>query len=171
MSWASGALQSILGDPRLVVLAASLLPGLEARYAVILGLALGLSLAEALAFSALGVLALALALTLAVGVLDSMLAGWASMQGLRGRLGRLYARLRRAAVGRAGPYIERWGSAGLALFIAAPLPVTGMYTGSLAALVLGVRGARLAVSLLLGGLASLLIVAMGSALAQMAIPG
>ncbi len=48
--------------------------------------------------------------------------------------------------------------AGLAAFIAVPLPVTGMYTGAALGLLLGVRGARLMAALLAGGSASVLLV-------------
>lgn len=160
----------LAGDPRLAVLIASLLPGFEARYALIVGLTMGLSLGEALAYSVLGVALLALALYLAVERLDGILSRWSSLGGLRGLAGSFYLRLRSAAARRAGRYVERWGAAGLALFIAVPLPVTGMYTGSLAALILGIRGHKLALSLTLGGLASLLIMAAASAAAT-SLPG
>lgn len=161
----------VIEDPRLTVFVASLLPSVEARYALILGLALGLSLIDAMIYSTLGVLVLSLALAAAIEWLDKLLTGWASASGLRAFSGRLYIKLRESAAERAGPYIEKWGAIGLTLFIAVPLPVTGMYTGSLAALILGVRGPKLILALMLGGLASLLIVVAGSAVAQRAFPG
>lgn len=161
----------LIEDPRLAVFVASLLPSIEARYALILGLALGLGLIDALIYSALGVLVLSLALAATIEWLDKLLTRWASRDGLRGFTGRLYIRLRGSAAKKAGPYIEKWGAIGLTLFIAVPLPVTGMYTGSLAALILGVRGPKLILALMLGGLTSLLIVVAGSAVAQRAFPG
>ena len=37
------------------------------------------------------------------------------------------------------PYVERWGTMGLALFIGVPLPGSGVYSGALGAYVLGFR--------------------------------
>lgn len=37
------------------------------------------------------------------------------------------------------PYIERWGTLGLALFIGVPLPGSGVYSGGLGAFLLGFR--------------------------------
>ncbi len=160
----------VIEDPRLTVFIASMLPSVEARYALILGLALGLDLFDALVYSALGVLALSFILAAAIEWLDRVLTAWAPTSGIRGLIGRLYIRLRESAMRRAGSYIEKWGAAGLTLFIAVPLPLTGMYTGSLAALILGIRGPKLILALILGGLASLMIVLLGLAAVQKAFP-
>ncbi len=59
----------------------------------------------------------------------------------------LFARTRRK-----GRLVERFEAVGLALFVAVPLPVTGGWTGAVAAFVFGVRR-RLALAALLAGIA------------------
>ncbi|WP_062662810.1 COG2426 family protein [Aeropyrum camini] len=81
-------------------------------------------------------------------------------RGSRANPGCLYLALRSSAARRAGGYVERYGWAGLILFIAIPLPATGMYSGALAAALLGIRDPRLLASLLAGGYLSLAITAL-----------
>lgn len=150
-------------DPRLAVFLAGLLPLVEPRYAVLVGVGLGLPLWESASIALAAVAALAAGLTLLIGVLDALLSRLAEGQGPLGALGRAYLRLRGAAAARARGSVERWGLLGLIAFVAAPLPATGMYTGSLAALVLGIRGARLAAALAAGGAISVALVALGAA--------
>lgn len=47
-------------------------------------------------------------------------------------------------------HVERWGWIGLALFLAVPLPGSGVYTGSLAAIALGMDGKRYGWATILG---------------------
>lgn len=136
--------------PELLVLIACLMPGVEARYALVLGVSLGLSLPEALILSLAGLASLVAVLVLVIRWLDRTLPGIPL-------LGKLYIRVRESSRRRAGPYIERWGYLGLALFVMIPLPATGVYTGALAALLLGLRGTRLVLSLLAGGAASIAV--------------
>lgn len=55
-------------------------------------------------------------------------------------------------------FIERWGPLGLALFVAVPLPVTGAYTATLAAWVLGVEFKKTILAVLIGLIISATIV-------------
>ena len=57
----------------------------------------------------------------------------------------LFARTRRR-----GGLVERYGALGVMLFVAIPLPVTGAWTGSVAAFIFGVRP-RLAFPAVIGG--------------------
>ena len=54
--------------------------------------------------------------------------------------------------------VRRWGLLGLFLFVAVPLPVTGLYTGSLVAYVLGIPFLPAALALTLGVLAAGVVV-------------
>jgi len=54
---------------------------------------------------------------------------------------------------------ERWGEVALALFVAIPLPVTGVWTGAVAAYLFGIPFRRAAVSLFAGLCISGIIVA------------
>jgi uncharacterized membrane protein len=51
---------------------------------------------------------------------------------------------------KAGPYVDRYGLLGLALFVAVPLPGTGAYSGSLAAHLFGMKNRRAFLSIALG---------------------
>jgi uncharacterized membrane protein len=48
------------------------------------------------------------------------------------------------------PYVERWGTVGVALFIAVPLPGSGSYSGALGAYLLGLSYKRFIVANMLG---------------------
>lgn len=66
------------------------------------------------------------------------------------------------------PYVERWGTAGVALFIAVPLPGSGTYSGALGAFLMGMSYRRFlianAIGVSLAGVAVTLIVMSGSEL-------
>jgi len=51
---------------------------------------------------------------------------------------------------KAGPYVEKYGMIGLALFVAAPLPATGAYTGALAAHLFGMKNKKAFLSISAG---------------------
>ncbi len=51
---------------------------------------------------------------------------------------------------RRGRMIQRWERVGLVLFVAIPLPITGAWTGSLAAVLFGLRFRHALVSVVLG---------------------
>ncbi len=53
--------------------------------------------------------------------------------------------------------VERYGLWGLTVFVAAPLPVTGMYTGAVVAMLLGVDKKSTLLALLIGGMASVAV--------------
>lgn len=48
------------------------------------------------------------------------------------------------------PYVERWGTLGLALFIGIPLPGSGVYSGALGAYLLGFRFGQYMIAAALG---------------------
>jgi len=59
---------------------------------------------------------------------------------------------------RTEPIIKKYGYIGLTLFVAIPLPVTGAYTGTLAAWLFNIRGRRAYFALMLGVLIAGLVV-------------
>ncbi len=131
-----------------------LLPGLEPRYAV-LGLQRCLGdtvIAVALAAAEAAVLAAVLAL-----LVEHL---WGLLLRLAGRLPWLRGLVARVEAARSRVEQRAQGigaEAALALFVAAPLPVTGIYTGAAVALLLGVPRRRAAAALAAGGVASVLI--------------
>ncbi|MFO7841175.1 MAG: small multi-drug export protein [Fidelibacterota bacterium] len=56
------------------------------------------------------------------------------------------------------PKVERYGELGLALFIGIPLPGSGVYTGALAAFVLGIKPRKFMVATIIGVLIAALLV-------------
>ncbi len=132
----------------------SLAPSVEGRYALLAGIARGLPPLESLAIASLGVATLSLALPLTLAWADRLAQRLALQDGRLGRLARVYLSYASRARARARPYMERWGLLGLALFVAIPLPATGVWTGALAAHLLGVPRRRAVAALLAGGLAS-----------------
>ena len=70
----------------------------------------------------------------------------------------LFARTRRNA----GDNIQRYGTLGLAIFVAIPLPATGAWTGALAAYLFGIRFWRSFAAICLGVLLAGVIVTLAS---------
>jgi len=58
---------------------------------------------------------------------------------------------------KAHPYVEKWGFLGLVVFVAIPLPGTGVWTGSLAAYIFGIEKRKAISALIIGGLLSIMI--------------
>ncbi len=55
-------------------------------------------------------------------------------------------------------YVDKYGLLGLALFVAIPFPGSGLYSGTLGALLLGMKGKRVVLGLALGNILSLIVV-------------
>lgn len=150
-----------MSSPELAALAVfvtSLLPLLEARAAVPLGLALGLSPLSTISIATAGNSLPIPLLLLSLGRLEAFLAKRLEGAGPLRSLARLYFRLVSGARTRARPYVDKYGALGLAVFTAIPLPLTGAWTASLAAHVLGVETKRALLSIWAGVLAAALIV-------------
>lgn len=140
----------------LAALLLGLLPGFEPRYALPV-LATCLPLRVALLLAATEAVLLALLLALLVPFLWDIFLRLASRLRVLERLAMRVEEKRRHA----GRLVERYGLLGLALFVAVPLPVTGIYTGAAVALLLGLDQKRAGVALAAGGAASTLLVALG----------
>ncbi|MEM1619560.1 MAG: small multi-drug export protein [Fervidicoccaceae archaeon] len=141
-------------DRAMAILLLSLAPGFEGRYAVLTALAMGLEPAAALLLASLGTAVLALALPVSLDRLERAILRRKRLNSI----GRLYEKYVESTRRRISPYVNRYGPLGLALFVALPLPLTGLWSGAIAASVLGMDRARAALALLTGGLAAELVV-------------
>ncbi len=149
----------------------SLIPSFEGRYAVVVGLAMGLSPSGVMTAASLGVLTLSLILPKVLPKIDDLMNSLArSEYGLASRLGTTYLRYVGRVRGRVKPYVSKWGFIGLTIFVAVPLPGTGVWTGALAAYVLGMRGRGVVTALILGGLLSNVITLVPTLLTTKLIP-
>ncbi len=152
-------------DPRLAVYILSLLPLVEPRYAVVIGVTVyGLDAREALAVSLLGLATLSILLTLFLeGLLESALHGALARITI---LHKLAVWVKSRSIARASKYRE-YGLLGVLVFVAIPLPLTGVYSGSVLGLVLGLNKKELFTSLLVGGLLSLAITLLGASVTRL----
>jgi len=116
---------------RVKVFALSALPIAELRGGIPLGVGSGMPWREAFLVAAAGNLAPVIPLLFALGPMTRFLERWAFARRV---IEAVFARTRR----RSG-LIERYEAIGLALFVAVPLPMTGAWTGVLAAHLFGVR--------------------------------
>ncbi len=128
--------------PELIVFIISALPIFEIRGGAIAGLALGLPVWRVLLFGFLGNIASVTPMLLFLEPLSK----WLRRNRLADRLLHwLFARAERSA-----QKINRWGPWGLVMFTAIPLPVTGAWTATFAAILLGIRRSRAILSIYLG---------------------
>ena len=68
--------------------------------------------------------------------------------------GRFFERFIDRARNKLHDKVERWGWLGIAVFVAIPLPITGAWTGTLGAWVLGLSKRRTMIAVILGVLAA-----------------
>jgi len=151
----------------LAVFIAGLMPVSEVRGAI----PLALLLFERAEHKVLGVL---------VGIIGNLLVspvlllalgsaeGWLLRQdGALRRLKAIYLGRVESTRRRAQPMVKRYGYLGLVLFVATPLPITGAWTGTLVAHVLGMKYWKSVASIELGVLLASLIVGLLSAVGLM----
>ena len=122
--------------PPLAVVVAAMLPVLELRGAIPFGRLLGLSALPTYAWAVLGNL---VPVPFILWWLEPLTA-WADSRwpALHRLLQRLFAATRRRHSAR----FERWRDLALVMFVAIPLPITGAWSGALAAFVFGVSKKR-----------------------------
>lgn len=136
----------------------SLLPGIEPRYGLVVGVVFfNLPLWRALLVSVAAVLLLSTILPVAVDALFRVLTRISTRFKPVGQIHGLLSRLAERSARKAQPSVEKYRLLGLIVFVAIPLPLTGIYTGALAAYILGLRGPRVYLALAAGGLASIMI--------------
>ena len=133
------------------VLFLSLIPTFEGRYALIAGAAMGLDPLTSFLIATIGVVLLSTMLSLLLPWIDNLLQ---HLSGKNNLLGRLYTRYLVRVRRKAKPYIDKYGLIGLTLFVAVPLPGSGIWTGSLAGFLLGLDRWRMLAVLLAGGILS-----------------
>ncbi len=139
------------------IYALSLTPGLEGRYALIVGRFIGLNLGTSFLIASLGVITLSLTLPTLLPLIDKLMLKLARRGSLLSNFALLYLKYLEDVRRRSSKYIERWGIPGLIIFVSIPLPATGIWTGSLAAYILGMKRKETIVSLFVGGMISNLI--------------
>ncbi len=146
-------------NAELAVILSGFLPGYEPRYAyIVLSRLLGSTQALIISIGEAVLLAVLLGLVAEEA--------WELLLRLSTRIKALRILVRRvvSAQEKARNLVERYGVIGLSLFVAVPLPVTGIYTGSVVAVLLGLNKRAAILSLVLGGVLSVLIVAVLSEL-------
>jgi len=133
----------------------SLVPTFEGRYAIVYGIGKGYSLSGTLIMASLGALLLSLALPLLLPLIDWIMLKLEETS--LGKFAELYLRYVERVRKKAHPYVEKWGFLGLVVFVAIPLPGTGVWTGSLAAYIFGIEKRKAISALIIGGLLSIMI--------------
>ncbi len=140
----------------LTVFLLSLLPSFEGRFALLIGIFQGLRPETAILVAMGGVILLSMVLPHAFHQIDNLM-GWLSNR----RVGEKIASAYLGYVGRlrvkAAPYLDRYGIPGLILFVALPIPSSGIWTGALLAYLLGMGKSKATLILLAGGTLSNLI--------------
>ncbi|AMQ17940.1 COG2426 family protein [Thermococcus peptonophilus] len=131
----------------------SLVPTFEGRYAIVYGIGRGYPLWGTLLAAAFGVLILSIVLPALLPLIDRLML-WLEETPFR-KIARLYLYYVERARKKAHPYVEKWGFIGLTVFVAVPLPGTGVWTGALAAYLFGIEKRQTVPALILGGLLSM----------------
>ncbi len=133
----------------------SLLPTFEGRYAVIYGIGRGYPIQGTLIVASIAIFVLSFLLPFFLPYIDIIMLKLERTE-LR-RIGQSYLNYISKVRNKARPYVEKWGFIGLILFVAIPLPGTGVWTGSLAAYLFGMERKKTVPALIIGGLLSILI--------------
>ena len=136
----------------------SLIPSFEGRYALLVGIASGLDPLISFAAASAGITVLALVLPNILAYIDEVARALGkSRYNILSKASELYLRYVGNVRRRVRRYVDKYGALGLIMFVAVPLPATGVWTGSLGAYILGMSKKRAMISLLIGGIASNII--------------
>lgn len=130
-----------------IILFLSVVPAIEGRYAIPAAAALGYDPVVAYCAVTITTAILAFVLSHALWLLDKIVRGLPHLSEFWVR----YVDRARAGV---QPYLEKYGAMGLILFVAIPLPGTGVWTGNIAGYVLGIPPQKLALYTATGGIIS-----------------
>jgi uncharacterized membrane protein len=133
----------------------SLVPTFEGRYAIVYGIGRGYPLLGTILAASIGVITLSLVLPPVLPYIDGVML-WLEKTPLK-KVARLYIYYVERVRKKAHPYVEKWGFIGLTIFVAVPLPGTGVWTGALAAYIFAVEKGQTVPALILGGLLSMAI--------------
>ena len=132
----------------------ALLPLIEPRYAIIVGLSMDVDPLEVFFIATVAVIILAITLSAFINVVDKLILSLGSRISF---IEKIYASEKQRAGKSLSRLLRKWGFLGLVAFIAIPLPFTGIYTGALGAFVLGIRGKNAFLALMVGGFLSIII--------------
>ncbi len=153
-----------------VVFLLSLLPSFEGRYAILASMVLGLDVYSAFLIASAAIIVLALVLGYLIYYVDDVMEWFGrSRIGLLRGIKRFYDKYILGVRRRAKPYVDRYGVPGLILFVAIPLPATGVWTGALAGYLLGMERRKLIPCLIAGGLISNTIILLSILLAHQVV--
>lgn len=138
----------------------SMLPLWEGRYTVVLVLTKVVAVDMHIAYTVvvLATFLLALLLVLFMKYIDTFFT-WCSSANITffRFLGYLYNRYIISLRKRAKPYVDRYGVLALTIFVAIPVPATGIWSGAAIAYLFGFDKVKAFIALLLGGLLSIVI--------------
>lgn len=141
----------------IMVFALSLLPTFEGRYAVVVGMKFT-DPVEAIAIACIASIILGMVLAYVMPLIDGVASAMAGSNiGIFRKVGAIYLKYLQNVRRRVEPYVRKYGFPGLIIFVAIPLPATGIWTGALAAYILGMDRRKTALALVLGGLISIAI--------------
>ncbi|MDN5358267.1 MAG: hypothetical protein PWP76_110 [Candidatus Diapherotrites archaeon] len=123
----------------------SLAPTIETRYTIPLAIAAGYN--PLIVFATASVLTFVLTAALAYGlwILELLIRKIPIIRDL-------WERYVNSARRRVRPYVEKYGAPGVILFVAVPLPGTGVWTGSIAGYLLGIEPKKLMIYTTIGGI-------------------
>lgn len=141
----------------------SMLPLWEGRYTAVLVLTKVVTIDVHIAYLTIifATFLLALVLVLVMKYVDSFFT-WCNSTNSRllKFLGRLYTRYVLNLRKRAKPYVDRYGILALSVFVAVPIPATGVWSGAVIAYLFGFDKAKAFIALSIGGLMSIAITSM-----------
>lgn len=142
----------------LYIFVLSLLPIIEPRYSTIILLLRGFSIQFSLLISMLSCIILSIVLSYILPILDKLALKLSkSSFHYLSKISTIYIKYVLKVRQKCQRLVDRYGVIGLILFIAVPVPFTGMWTGAIAAYILGFSRFRMFISLLIGGFLSVLV--------------
>jgi len=142
----------------LLVFLFSLIPTFEGRYALVFGIISGLDPLASLLLASIAITLLSIALGILIELIDSLILSFENSKNkLLLFIFNFYKKYVERVRKKASPYVSTYGLIGLIIFVAIPLPGTGVWTGALAAYILGIKRKITIIALTIGGLLSNLI--------------
>ncbi len=138
----------------------SLVPSFESRYSLVVGIKIGLDEKLTIIVSTIGVITLSLMLVFLLNLLDDVLPRLKNSHiKIVSGIARTYLQVR-ARIHSRRELVERYGYFGLIVFVMVPLPGSGIWSGALLAHLLGLDRRKTFLSLIVGGLLSMLLIFM-----------
>ena len=131
----------------------ALLPFVELRLAIPMGIGMGLSPLIVFLLAVIADILLGLVLIEVLFWLDKWIPNWKFLH-----IGKFYSRVREKTRTKMHRFTEKYGVWGVALFIGIPLPGTGVYTGTLGAFLIGLDKKHYRKSCVIGVLLAAVIV-------------